>query len=458
MNDLLTAPAKTTSSLKNRLYVMMFLQYFVQGSYLPVITEYLKSALGFTPDQIGYFVAALSIGPLAAPFLVGQLVDRHMATQHVLAICHAVGGLIMLSLFWMTDYGAIMVLGTIYSVLYFPSMMLTNSLTFHHLKAPDREFPMIRLWGTIGFIVPAWTIEPFFLADLRGTELDTARGIVLVFAGVSGLVMGLYCLTLPHTPPERRTKDFAPGKVVALLLKKRDFLVLVLVSLVVALVHQYHVLWNSPYLAALLEREGVASTSIQRISSIGQIFEVVVMAVLGLLLTRLGFKRTMLIGATAYFLRCVIFAYAVTLEGQLIVPMGLVCFGQALHGVCFGCFLAVAYMYVDHVASSDLRGSMQTFYGTFVVGLGFVAGPLVAGWMGTLFETAVGTATLRASLGIVSEAGIVSFERATGDVVQQLACDWTGIWLAGAAIALVPLIGFALFFPKQRTTPENEEA
>ncbi|MFP6672502.1 MAG: MFS transporter, partial [Pirellulaceae bacterium] len=163
----LVETATTNSSVRFRLSVMMFLQYFIQGSYLPVASVYVQDALGFTEFQLGLFGSALAVGPLFAPFIIGQLVDRHWSTQRVLAISHLFGGVIMLLLYIETDVTTFVILGTLYSVLYIPTMMLTNSLAFHHLKNRNREFPRIRLFGTIGFVVPAWCVEYFWLRGLE---------------------------------------------------------------------------------------------------------------------------------------------------------------------------------------------------------------------------------------------------------------------------------------------------
>lgn len=427
--DELQSPGGGGASLKLRLSVMMFLQYFVQGCYLPVISVYLQDALGFSADEIGTFGAALALGPLAAPFIVGQMVDRHLATQHVLSFCHFAGGLIMLALYFETEFWPVVILGMVYSTLYVPSMMLTNSLSFHHLPDRDRDFPRVRLWGTLGFVVPAWVVEMYFLKGLTGDELNTGRGIVLLLAGVGGLLMGLYSLTLPHTPPQKKdSPDLAPGKVAAML-RFRYFLVLVLVSLLIAVVHKFHFVWNSPFLNAMLETGGIQGAWEQRISSIGQISEIAVMAFLGTLVIRFGFKTTMLLGAVAYVLRCLIFAAAYAFEMPFSVAMTAVCVGQAMHGFCFGCFLAAAFMYVDRVATSDIRGSMQNLYGTFVLGLGFVAGGFVAGRTGAYFSVDIGTESIR---------------------------DWPAIWLTGAALAGIAAGCFFAFFPKE--LPDSAES
>ena len=138
---------RTQRSLKLRLCGMMFLQYFVQGCYLPIASLYVEQTLGFSARQVGIFGSALAVGPLFAPFVLGQLVDRHFATQRVVAFCHFVAGVLMIALYLQEGVWPVIILGTIYSVLYVPTMMLTNALAFHHLKDRDKEFPIVRLPG-----------------------------------------------------------------------------------------------------------------------------------------------------------------------------------------------------------------------------------------------------------------------------------------------------------------------
>ena len=456
-----SADLRTSRPLMVRLCVMMFLQYFIQGSYLPIISAYLQDALGFTSTQVGQFGSALAIGPLFAPFLLGQIVDRHFATDRVLAVSHLAGGLIMLGLYVTTGFWPVVILGVAYSTIYMPTLMLTNSLAFQHLADRDREFPLIRLWGTIGFVLPAWLVEVVLLRGLEGDALNTRRGVVLALAGIGGLVMAAYCLSLPSTPPRPDDRHrLAPGRILALL-NRRNFLVLVLVSLVVAVVHKYFFVWNAPYLTAVLAKGNVTGAWEQRISSIGQIWEVLVMAWLGWSVRRLGFKWTMTIGLVAYMVRCMIFAHAITLEGSFTITMLLVTVGQALHGFCFGCFMAAAYIYVDRVAPADARGSMQTFYGTFILGVGGVVGGQISGYCGSLFTTSSATARpLREAWGIASEAGLSTFRRVTDAGTEVLVRDWPAIWLASAAMAFVALLLFVVLFPGDRHTggPESGDS
>lgn len=415
-------PASTSRHVLLRLGGMMFLQYFIQGSYLPIISVYVKQALGFSDSELGGFSAALAVGPLLAPFVLGQLVDRHYATQKVLACCHLAAGILMLVLYTQTEFWTVVVLGVAYSVLYVPTMMLTNSLAFHHLRRREAEFPKVRVLGTIGFIVPAWLVEFYWLAGLEGAALNQARGIVFALAGVAGVAMGGYCLLLPNTPPDPRPdRPFAPAAVVSLL-RQRSFLVLVLVSFPAAVVHQFFWVWNSPLLSSILRAGGVEGAWEQRISSLCQVSEIVVMALLGRAILRLGFRRTLLLGLAAYLARCLLLAAAGAARDSFPAALTLACLGQTLHGLCFGCFLAVAYMFLDRQSPPDLRGSVQNLYGTFVLGLGFFLAGFVAGETGRRFETG------------------------TPGAMDH---DWLGLWLACGALAAVCLAAFAAAFPRQ---------
>ncbi|HUG94120.1 MAG TPA: MFS transporter [Planctomycetaceae bacterium] len=454
--------ARTDPVLKARFSLMMFLQYFVQGSYLPVVTLFVQQKLAFSSVEMGWFNAALAVGPLLAPFIVGQMVDRHFATERVLAWSHLLGGGLMLAMYALAQvwesalFWPLVGLAALYSALYVPSMMLTNAMAFHHLRDREAEFPLIRLWGTIGFIVPAWLVEMVFLRGLEGDALNDRRGVILLVAGVAGLVMAAYCHSLPHTPPARNRQDIAPGRVLGLL-GRRDFLVLVLVSLLVALAHAYFFLWNSPFLRAALDRAEIPGAWEQRISSIGQIFEIAVMAGLGFAIKRFGFKITMTVGATAYLLRALIFSWVIAADLPSGAMLGFIYVGQALHGLCFGCFLAAAYMYVDRVAPPDARGSMQTFYGTFIVGAGMFLGGFVGGAIGNAFTTDPGQPTVRERLGVDANAGLVQFTQTREGRAEDKIRDWPGIWLSSAAISAVALAAFALCFPKPRTDQDIGE-
>jgi nucleoside transporter len=414
----------TDARLKLRLYAMMFLQYSVQGAYLPILTVYARDTLYFGSQQLGQFAAAVFIGPLLAPLLIGQIVDRHIPTQYVLAFCHAAAALTMFALASQQSFGPAIALAALYSILYVPTMMLTNAVAFSHLKEREREFPTVRVWGTIGFILPAWCIEPFFLAGLTGDELNRARVVAFWISGALGLAMALYSFSLPHTPPQRRG-SFAPSRILSML-RERNFLVLVTVTFFIAMVHNYHFVWNGPFLRSALSAAQIEGAYEQRISSLGQISEIGVMFLLGLMVVRLGFKMTLLIGSLAYLARCTLFALAAWSGPPVELPLAIA--AQTLHGFCFGCFLATAFMYVDRVAPPDARGSMQTLFGTFVFGSGAVLGAIGGGAIGKFFSQTV-----------------------AGKEVN----DFTSIWLVGAALAAVCAAALAALFSAAESSPRR---
>jgi nucleoside transporter len=427
------APAAVRSSypLLTRLSLMMFLQYFVQGCYLPIAALYVDQTLGFSAQQVGIFVAALAVGPILAPFVIGQIVDRTFSTERVMAFCHLTGGLLMLALYYQTGVWPVIVLGTIYSVLYVPTMMLSNSLAFQHLRNGEFEFPWIRLCGTIGFIVPAFLIELWWLRGLEGVDLAAARGIAFALSGVFGIAMAVYCLTLPHTPPprhERRT--YAPGVVLGML-RQRRFFVIVAVTFFICIAHQYFFVFNSIFLRDILRSGGWETAAEQMISSIGQWCEILVMAFLGLMLKKWGYKRILIVGASAYMLRFILFSLVFSVDPPFAGKLVLAGAGQALHGFCFGCFLAVGYMYVDRIAPPDVRGSMQNIYGVFFISIGFLVGGLVGGAIGDWFTTEVDGEKLR---------------------------NWTAIWLSGAVLCAGCVAALAAFFPSGQPTEKQEPA
>ena len=275
-------------------------------------------------------------------------------------------------------------------------------------------------------VVPSWLISFYFLKGLSGKELSDAQGIALLISGIAEITMAGYCLfMLPHTPPvPRGSGEFAPGVVIRLL-KRADFAVLFAVSFFIAAVHNYFFVWNSPQVKYLLTRAGWENRT-QAFTTIGQITEILVMGVLATSIAKLGYKRTMIIGCAAYTARCAAFALAAQPDLPFNAALGIATFGQALHGVCFAFFMAAAFIYIDREAPADVKGSLQTIYGVFVMGLGGVAGGAWGGWMGKWF-THESTPPL-------------------GEKVTTT--EWSPIWLWCAGLAALCGIVMTISFPR----------
>jgi nucleoside transporter len=381
-----------------RLALMMFLQYAVWGAWLPVAARYLSAStaaggLGFSGYQIGLILGlAGSIGAVSSPFIAGQLADRHLRTEHCLAVLAGAGGVVKWLTSYQTSYAAWLVLSIAYSVLYMPTLALTNSLALAHLGEREREFPLVRLWGTVGWIAVAWVFPMIWLERdlgvratppfLVGTEVaDVTHRLVdaLKLSGALSIAAALYALTLPATPPRRDAAEPLAFAKAFRLLRRRSFAVLVAASVIVSVIHQVYFLQTSPFLAA----RGVPDAYILPAMSVGQIAEIGVMAILGRLLARLGFRRVVMLGAAGYALRYAFF-------GTTALPLGVVVASQLLHGICYACFFAAAFIYVDRIAEADVRHSAQTVFGITILGAGPVVGGWLSGFLQQRFTTAAG--------------------------------------------------------------------
>ena len=279
---------------------------------------------------------------------------------------------------YQTTYAGWLWLSVLDSLLYMPTLALSNSLAFAHLDDRNRQFPMVRVWGTIGWIVASWLFPLFWLlSDVRlqalppfygGVEVEGAIGRLVDALIVSGVVSILYagfCLLLPHTPPKKDAVESLAFRKAFRLLRRRSFLVLVLASLPIAVIHQIYFMQTGPFFGDVL---GLGASQIGPAMTIGQFAEIAVMLLTGWLLARLGFRWVIVLGALAYFARYLIFA---TVES---VPVVIA--SQAIHGLCYACFFAAAFIYVDRIAPPDIRHSAQTVFGILFLRIG----PVLSVW------------------------------------------------------------------------------
>lgn len=372
-------------SNNSRLGVMMFLQYALWGAWLPVTARYLSATiseggLGFSGSEIGMILGlAGSIGAIAAPFIAGQIADRYFSTERVLALLVTVGGIVKWVTAHQTEYSAWLFLSILYSVLYMPTLALSNSITFSHINDQENDFPIIRVWGTIGWIVASWIFPMIWLQQglhfqwmppfIVGTEVSdvTSRlADALKFSGIISISYGAFCFLLPHTPPKRDAIEKLAFKKAFELFKKSSFRVLVIASLAVSVIHQIYFLQTGPFLSSI----GILDSQIGPAMTIGQFAEILTMAYLGVFLKRLGFHKVISIGVAAYCIRYAIF-------GTELFPVWVMIISQAFHGFCYAFFFAAAYIYVDKMADEDVRHSAQTVFGIIILG----GGPVIGGWL-----------------------------------------------------------------------------
>jgi len=376
-----------TASLYSRLSTMMFLQYAAWGIWLPLLARYLQASpedggLGFTPGQVGWIVGlGGSIGAVSAPFLAGQVADRYFSTERFLAVLLLLGGAVKIVTALQTTFVAWLLLSVAYSVIFMPTLALSNSLAFSHLERPNQQFPAVRVWGTIGWIAASWLFPLFWLLEdvgprwlppfYGGTEAaDATSRLVdsLIASGLVAFAYAAFCFLLPHTPPRRdAVQKLAFAKAFSMFTRP-SLAVLLAASLPIAVIHQIYFMQTSPFFAEVL---GLRDSQIGPAMTIGQFAEIVVMVMVGWMLQRLGFRWVLVIGCLAYFTRYLIFASSA-------LPVPVIVGSQVLHGFCYACFFAVSFIYVDRMVPPDVRHSAQTVFGIIILGLGpVVAAPFL---------------------------------------------------------------------------------
>ncbi|HUT36292.1 MAG TPA: MFS transporter [Planctomycetota bacterium] len=381
-----------------RLSVMFFLQWATWGVYAPLMgrcygASVAEGGLGFSEWQIGLlFGLPGTLGALLAPLIGGQLSDRYFSAERLLGVFQIAIGAILWTLPTQKLFSSWLVLTLLISLMSAPTVSLANALAFAHLPDPKAQYARARLWGTIGWIVAGWGFAMIWLQTglvpqwlppfLKGTEAPdvTQRLFDAIRAGaVLSVAFGLYSLSLPRTPPKRKGVDPLAFRKAFRLFRFRSFAVLMVTGFVVAAIHNIYFMQTSKFLPTL----GLRQADILPAMSVGQFAEIFVMAILGWMLKRLGFRWVLAIGAFAYALRFAIF-------GTTWLPLGVIVASQSLHGVCFACFIAAAFIYIDHLADKDIRASAQSLIG-LALGLGPILGGVLSGKLAGLCTPPGGT-------------------------------------------------------------------
>lgn len=385
-----------------RLNAMMFLEFFIWGAWLPLIFAYLPS-LGFDVAQQSWVLNAFTIGSFTAMFFSAQFADRTFAAEKFLAASHLLGGLAILALAWTQAFWPFFLLMLVHSLFYVPTISITNSIAFANLKDPQHEFPRVRLWGTIGWIAASWpfvlvladwaqipALGSLPLTEWLGKALGTSKTgaaaqeatrYTFMAAGLASLLLAALSLALPHTPPRKAgvgVERFAWLEAMKLL--KTPFVALLFfVTLLDANVHQCYFIWTNSF----LQHVGIQANWVMPVMSIGQVAEIGTMAVLGSVLAKLGWRKTMVIGILGHAIRFAVFALA---------PFPALVVGiNVLHGICYAFFFATVYIFVDEFFPKDARSSAQGLFNFLILGLGPFTANILWPYLGNgVFKTASG--------------------------------------------------------------------
>jgi nucleoside transporter len=426
-------------SIGMRLSVMMFLQFFVWGSWYVSMTGWFNE-VGIS----GMIANAYSVGPIAgmvSPFFLGMVADRFFASQRVLSALHFIGGLLLLAVPAAASLGGnpaspfypvtLVLFG--HMLCYMPTLGLTNSLTLHNVMNPEKQFPMIRVWGTIGWIIGNWAVAFLPSGDHSVMQFQLAGG--------AGILLAIYSLTLPHTPPPSAGKEFSAREALGVdawkLMAKPSFAVFVICSFLICIPLAGYYNYARNYVEAtnsLLQIPDALKQSLPFFNSaatvtmsLGQVSEIFFMLVMPFFFARFGVKKMLLVGMVAWVLRYGFFAGA--WSSNPIIP--LVFLGVLLHGICYDFFFVTGQIYVDRVAHSSIRGQAQGFLILVTQGVGMFFGA-------QLFGMLVAANTQGAAPNAV--------------------INWTQVWTAPAIFAAIIAVIFLALFREDKDAKGAEEA
>lgn len=392
--------------LKSKLSLMMFLEYFIWGAWYVTLGSYLFNHFEVTAVHVGSIYANLSIGAILSPFLIGLIADRFLPAQYVLAILHFLGAILLLWASQTTDFGTLWWVILFYTILYMPSISITNSISFSHLLNPEKEFPFVRVFGTIGWICVGLLLSVF--------NWETSPYTFLL-AAVASVLLACLALILPHTPCQS-TGKFKIKHILQLeslvLLKDKTFLTFFLCSIAICIPLSFYYSFTNSFL------NDVGMQHVASKMTLGQLSEMLCMLVIPFMFKRLGVKYMLLIGVLAWVVRYVCFAYGNIEHTSYLLVLGII-----LHGVCYDFFFVTGQIYTDQQAPLAIRSAAQGLVTIATYGLGMLIGSYLAGWVTELYSH---------------------------EASEIYMYHWESVWLFPAILSFVVMVTLLMFFKNKK--------
>jgi nucleoside transporter len=396
------------SKINIQLSLMMFMQFFVWGAWYGQMSKYMTDQLHATGDQVGNAYAAFSIAMIVAPFFVGMLADRFFQAQKVLGVLNLAGAAILFVLINIKDPDTFFWVMLLYCLTFAPTISLTSSISMRNMSNPEKEFPAIRVFGTI-----AW-IAVVNLVGFMGVGGNVA---IFQISMVSAAVLGVLSFLLPKTPPTATgPSNFSQiiGKDAFVLFKDKSFLIFFFSSVLICIPLQFYYQWANPSLTdgykMAFPTLDPTSFNIENKMSLGQVSEVLFMLLLPLAYARWGVKKILIVGLLAWIVRFSFFGYGNPATSEWMLYAAIL-----LHGVCYDFFFVSGMIYTDAKAGEKIKSQAQGLIALATYGLGMLIGSIVA--------------------------GKVKDQYTVNDVT-----NWLNVWLVPAGIAAVILVLFLLFF------------
>jgi nucleoside transporter len=387
---------------------MMFLQFFVWGAWYGQVTKYLETQLHATGVQQGAAFATFSIAMLGAPFFVGMIADRYFAAQKVLGVLNLLGAAVLYYLIQVNDADQFFWVLLVYCLTFAPTLALTTSIAMQQMAVPEKEFPSVRVLGTVSWIIVTNIIGYYGFGD---------KVTIFQLSMYSAVVLGIFSFFLPNTPPKATTAT-SFSQILGLdafqLFKDRSFSIFFLSSVLICIPLSFYYAMANPSLTA------GGMQNVENKMSLGQASEVIFMLLIPLAYTRLGVKKMLIVGLVAWIIRFIGFGYGDGGSGEWMLYLAIV-----LHGVCYDFFFVTGQIYTDNKAGEKIKSSAQGLISFATYGIGMGIGSYLSGIVKDLFKT--------------------------GDSV-----NWTNFWLVPAGITVVVLIIFVLLFTDNRKPVPSE--
>lgn len=409
---------KTTTRLQ--LSTMMFLEFFVWGAWFVTLGTFLINNLHANGAQTGAVFSTQSWGAIIAPFIIGLIADRYFNAEKILGVLHIIGAIFLYQVY---SIGAVTNVYPpvvfyyllIYMILFMPTLALVNSISFNQMTNTEKQFPPIRVWGTIGWIVAGLAIS-FFVWD---SEANIKAGLIkntFLMASIASLALGIFSFTLPKTPPKiAKGASVKVSEILGLdalkLLKDKNYLIFFIASILIDIPLAFYYQYANPFLT------DIGMTNATAKMSLGQFFEIFFLLMLPFFFKKFGFKKTIMAGMLAWAIRYALFAYGNAGDLTFMLIIGII-----LHGICYDFFMVSGQIYTDAKAGPKFKSAAQGLITLATYGIGMLIG----------FEI----------------AGLIKDAYTTTSMV-----DWKMIWIIPAGIAFVVFLLFAFSFHDKNEKP-----
>ena len=393
---------------------MMFLEFFIWGAWFVTLGTFLGNNLKATDGEIALAFSTQSWGAIIAPFVIGIIADRYFNAERILGVLHILGGVLMYFMYGTTEFDDFYILVLGYMILYMPTLALVNSVSFNQMKNPAKEFSLVRVFGTLGWVIAGLSISYVFNWDQGINIGDGLLRNTILMTAIASAILGVFSFTLPKTPPRAATTGKISFKEILgldslTLFKDKNFLIFFMSSVLICIPLAFYYQNANPFLVEIGMNNPTGKMTL------GQVSEIAFMLLLPYFFTKFGFKKTILVAMAAWVVRYLLFAFGDVNELGFMLIIGI-----ALHGICYDFFFVSGQIYTDSKAGGKFKSSAQGLITLATYGVGMFIGFWVAGKISTAY------------------------------VINDGKHIWQTIWMYPAGFALVVFILFAIFFKTEK--------